>query len=135
MTDGNILSLITFLPLVGALIILVTRGDEATVARNARYVALWTTSITFVVSLYIWWKFDPTTSDFQFVQKTEWLGGAINYHMGVDGISMLFVILTTFLMPACILASWTSIENRVNEYMFSFIVLESLMIVVFCELV
>ncbi|HCX69184.1 MAG TPA: NADH-quinone oxidoreductase subunit M, partial [Rhodobiaceae bacterium] len=67
-------SLITFLPLVGALIILVTRGDEASVARNARYVALWTTSITFFVSLYIWWKFDPSTSDFQFVQETEWLG-------------------------------------------------------------
>mgnify|MGYP002622007345 CR=1 FL=1 len=134
MTDGNILSLITFLPLVGALIILVTRGDEATVARNARYVALWTTSITFVVSLYIWWKFDPTTADFQFVQKSEWLGGAINYHMGVDGISMLFVILTTFLMPACILASWTSIEKRVKEYMIAFLVLETLMIGVFCAL-
>ena len=134
MTDGNILSLITFLPIVGALIILVTRGDEASVARNARYVALWTTSITFLVSLYIWWKFDPTTADFQFVQETEWLGGAINYHMGVDGISMLFVILTTFLMPACILASWTSIEKRVKEYMIAFLVLETLMIGVFCAL-
>jgi NADH-quinone oxidoreductase subunit M len=134
MTDGNILSLITFLPIVGALIILVTRGDEATVARNARYVALWTTAITFIVSLYIWWNFDYTTADFQFVQQTEWLGGAINYHMGVDGISMLFVILTTFLMPACILASWTSIEKRVKEYMIAFLVLETLMIGVFCAL-
>ncbi|MFA7638602.1 MAG: NADH-quinone oxidoreductase subunit M, partial [Parvibaculum sp.] len=134
MTDGNILSLITFLPIVGALIILVTRGDEATVARNARYVALWTTTITFIVSLYIWWNFDYTTADFQFVQQTEWLGGAINYHMGVDGISMLFVILTTFLMPACILASWTSIEKRVKEYMIAFLVLETLMIGVFCAL-
>ncbi|PKQ03974.1 MAG: NADH-quinone oxidoreductase subunit M [Alphaproteobacteria bacterium HGW-Alphaproteobacteria-12] len=134
MTDGNILSLITFLPLVGALVILVTRGDEASVARNARYVALWTTSITFFVSLYIWWKFDPTTADFQFVQRTGWLGGAINYHMGVDGISMLFVILTTFLLPACILASWTSINKRVKEYMIAFLVLETLLIGVFCAL-
>ncbi|ABS64820.1 proton-translocating NADH-quinone oxidoreductase, chain M [Parvibaculum lavamentivorans DS-1] len=134
MTDGNILSLITFLPLIGALVILATRGDEATVARNARYVALWTTGATFLVSLYIWWKFDPTTADFQFVQQTEWLGGAINYHMGVDGISMLFVILTTFLMPACILASWTSINTRVKEYMIAFLVLETLMIGVFCAL-
>ncbi|MDP1627923.1 NADH-quinone oxidoreductase subunit M [Parvibaculum sp.] len=134
MTDGNILSLITFLPLVGALVILATRGDEATVARNARYVALWTTGATFLVSLYIWWKFDNTTADFQFVQQREWLGGAINYHMGVDGISMLFVILTTFLMPACILASWTSINTRVKEYMIAFLVLETLMIGVFCAL-
>ncbi len=134
MTDGNILSLITFLPLVGALVILATRGDEANVARNARYVALWTTGATFLVSLYIWWKFDNTTADFQFVQQTEWLGGAINYHMGVDGISMLFVILTTFLMPACILASWTSINTRVKEYMIAFLVLETLMIGVFCAL-
>tara|TARA_R110002110_G_scaffold34834_4_gene118131 strand:- start:1175 stop:2719 length:1545 start_codon:yes stop_codon:yes gene_type:complete len=134
MTDGNILSLITFLPLVGALVILVTRGDEASVARNARYVALWTTSITFFVSLYIWWKFDPTTADFQFVQHAEWLGGSINYHMGVDGISMLFVILTTFLLPACILASWTSINKRVKEYMIAFLVLETLLIGVFCAL-
>ncbi|MEQ9227239.1 MAG: NADH-quinone oxidoreductase subunit M [Parvibaculum sp.] len=134
MTDGNILSLITFLPLVGALVILATRGDEASVARNARYVALWTTSATFLVSLYIWWQFDNTTADFQFVQQTEWLGGAITYHMGVDGISMLFVILTTFLMPACILASWTSINTRVKEYMIAFLVLETLMIGVFCAL-
>src|SRR5690606_13277742 len=113
--DGNILSLITFLPSVGALLILMFRGDEATVARNARWAALWTTLITFVLSLYIWRNFDASTPAFQFVQKTEWLGGAINYHMGVDGISMLFVILTTFLMPACILASWNSIETRVRE--------------------
>ncbi|MGB5947862.1 MAG: NADH-quinone oxidoreductase subunit M [Parvibaculum sp.] len=134
MNDGNILSLITFLPSVGALLILMFRGDEATVARNARWAALWTTLITFVLSLYIWRNFDASTPAFQFVQKTEWLGGAINYHMGVDGISMLFVILTTFLMPACILASWNSIETRVREYMIAFLVLETLMIGVFCAL-
>jgi len=134
MTDGSILSLITFLPLAGALLIAFVRGDEATVARNARYVALWTTGFTFVLSLYIWWKFDPTTADFQFVQETQWLGGAINYHVGVDGISMLFVILTTFLMPACILASWDAIQTRVKEYMIAFLVLETLMIGVFCAL-
>lgn len=134
MTDGSILSLITFLPLAGALLIAFVRGDEATVARNVRYVALWTTGFTFILSLYIWWKFDPTTADFQFVQETEWLGGSINYHVGVDGISMLFVILTTFLMPACILASWEAIQTRVKEYMIAFLVLETLMIGVFCSL-
>src|SRR5690606_10113850 len=134
MNDGNILSLITFLPLAGALLILLQRGSEATVARSARHIALWTTGITFLLSLYIWRNFDPSTHAFQFVQKTEWLGGAINYHMGVDGISMLFVILTTFLMPACILASWDAIGTRVREYMIAFLVLETLMIGVFCAL-
>ncbi len=132
--DGNILSLVTFLPAVGALLILLVRGEEATVARNARWIALWTTLITFVLSLYIWWKFDPSTASFQFIQKVDWLGGAISYHMGVDGISMLFVILTTFLMPACILASWNSIGTRVREYMIAFLILETLMIGVFCAL-
>ncbi|MGB3810913.1 MAG: NADH-quinone oxidoreductase subunit M [Parvibaculum sp.] len=134
MTDGYILSLITFLPAVGALLILILRGDEGAVARNARWIALWTTVITFVLSLYIWVNFDTSTASFQFVQKTDWLGGAINYHMGVDGISVMFVILTTFLMPACILASWDSIGTRVREYMIAFLILETLMIGVFCAL-
>ncbi|WP_405041420.1 NADH-quinone oxidoreductase subunit M [Parvibaculum sp.] len=132
--DGHILSLITFLPAIGALAILLVRGEDAVVARNARWIALWTTIVNFVLSLYIWWKFDPTTAAFQFVQKSDWLGGAISYHRGVDGISMLFVILTTFLMPACILASWHSIETRVREYMIAFLILETLMIGVFCAL-
>ncbi len=134
MFDGNILSLITFLPLAGAFIIFIIRGDEKTVARNARRVALWTTGFTFLVSLYLLWKFDSTTASFQFVENIDWLGGAINYHMGVDGISVLFVILTTFLMPACIAASWDSINVRVKEYMIAFLVLETLMIGVFCAL-
>jgi len=129
-----ILSLITFLPLVGALIIFVIRADEEVAARNARWVALWTTAITFIMSLTIWIGFDETTADFQFVEKAEWLGNATNYHMGVDGISMLFVILTTFLMPFCILASWESIQVRVKEYMIAFLLLETLMIGVFCSL-
>ncbi|PCJ71208.1 MAG: NADH-quinone oxidoreductase subunit M [Rhodobiaceae bacterium] len=129
-----ILSLITFLPLVGALIIFVIRADEEVAARNARWVALWTTAITFIMSLTIWVGFDETTADFQFVEQAEWLGNATNYHMGVDGISMLFVILTTFLMPFCILASWESIQVRVKEYMIAFLLLETLMIGVFCSL-
>jgi len=133
---GNfpILSLITFLPLVGALIIFMIRADEEVAARNARWVALWTTAITFIMSLTIWVGFDKGTADFQFVEKAAWLGNSINYHMGVDGISMLFVILTTFLMPFCILASWESIQKRVKEYMIAFLLLETLMIGVFCSL-
>ncbi|MEO1016134.1 MAG: NADH-quinone oxidoreductase subunit M [Pseudomonadota bacterium] len=134
MLTWPILSLVTFLPLVGALFIFFIRGDDAVSVRNARWVALWATLATFVLSLLIWVLFDPTTAEFQFVERAEWLGGTITYHMGVDGISMLFVILTTFLMPFCILASWNAIKTRVKEYMIAFLVLETLMIGVFCAL-
>src|SRR5690606_35999068 len=117
MIDWPILSLVTFLPLAGALLILVMRGQSAAIDRHAKHIALWTTLATFAVSLLIPLNFAYGTSDFQFTEKLPWLGGAINYHMGVDGISMPFVILTTFLMPLCILASWVSVEKRVKEYM------------------
>jgi NADH-quinone oxidoreductase subunit M len=134
MTGWPILSTIIFLPLVGALFLFVLRGDDEAAYRNARYIALWTTIITFVVSLLIWRDFDPNSADFQFVEQRDWISGTITYHIGVDGISMLFVILTTFLMPLCILASWRAIETRVREYMIAFLVLETLMIGVFCAL-
>lgn len=134
MSSMPLLSIVTFLPLIGAAFIFLVRGPEELVARNARSVALWTTSITFLVSLLIWFNFDNSTANFQFVEKAAWVGAGINYHMGVDGISMLFVILTTFLMPFCILASWEAIEHRVKEYMIAFLVMETLMIGVFCAL-
>ena len=133
MTSWPILSVVTFLPLVGALFIAFLSEDEAGV-RNARWVALWTTLITFVISLILVWRFDPISSDFQFVEKRPWLGGAITYSMGVDGISLPFVVLTTALLPICILASWTSIQRRVREYMIAFLVLETLMVGTFCAL-
>jgi NADH-quinone oxidoreductase subunit M len=129
-----ILSVITFLPLLGAILILFTRGSDPSSANTARHIALWTTLVTFLLSLWLWAEFNPDTADFQFVEKVPWLGGAISYHMGVDGISVLFVVLTAFLMPLCILASWQSIEVRVREYMLAFLVLETLMIGVFCSL-
>ena len=134
MSDWPILSATIFLPLAGAVFIFLIRSDDAIAARNARYVALWTTVIPFALSLLIWARFDPTTADFQFVEKYEWFATGITYHVGVDGISMLFVILTTFVMPLCILASWVSIKERVREYMIAFLVLETLMIGVFCAL-
>jgi NADH-quinone oxidoreductase subunit M len=97
-------------------------------------VALLTTVFTFILSLFIWIGFDKSYAGFQMVEKMPWLDSGISYHMGVDGISMLFVILTTFLMPLCILASWVSIESRVKEYMIAFLILETLMIGVFCAL-
>ncbi|WP_404933221.1 NADH-quinone oxidoreductase subunit M [Nitratireductor sp. ac15] len=134
MTDWPILSTVTFLPLVGALLILLIREDGAGARRNIRNVALLTTVFTFVLSLFIWIGFDASTPGFQMVEKREWLGSGISYHMGVDGISMLFVILTTFLMPLCVLASWEAVEHRVKEYMIAFLILETLMIGVFCAL-
>jgi NADH-quinone oxidoreductase subunit M len=111
------------------------RDEGEAARRNIR--SVWRCSrrsVTFVVSLWIWAGFDTAMPGFQFVEKTEWLGSGISYHMGVDGISMLFVMLTTFLMPLCILASWESVEKRVKEYMIAFLVLETLMIGVFCAL-
>lgn len=135
MTTGwPILSAIIFLPMLGALFILAIRGEDEIAVRNARYVALWTTVITFLLSLVIWIEFDPTTHLFQFEEKREWLGNSINYRLGVDGISMLFVILTTFLMPLCVLASWSAVQSRVKAYMIAFLVLETLMVGVFCAL-
>ncbi|MBO6559088.1 MAG: NADH-quinone oxidoreductase subunit M [Nisaea sp.] len=135
MSDWPLLSLVTFLPLAGALFVALTRGEEAQVARNARYVALWTSLITFVISLLIWAGFDPTTADFQFVEKRDWLPDwGIGYHMGVDGISMWFVLLSTLLTPICILASWEAVQKRVKEYMIAFLVLETLMVGMFCAL-
>ncbi|TKT79087.1 NADH-quinone oxidoreductase subunit M [Aquamicrobium sp. LC103] len=134
MTDWPILSTVTFLPLVGAFLILLIRNDNEAAGRNIRNVALLTTVFTFLLSLFIWIGFDNSEPGFQMVEKMEWLDSGISYHMGVDGISMLFVILTTFLMPLCILASWVAIEKRVKEYMIAFLILETLMIGVFCAL-
>ena len=133
MTSWPILSVVTFLPLVGAFFIALLPEDEAGF-RNARWTALWTTLITFLISLILVWRFDPASADFQFLEKRPWLGGAITYAMGVDGISLPFVILTTALMPISILASWTAIQFRVRDYMVAFLILETLMVGTFCAL-
>jgi NADH-quinone oxidoreductase subunit M len=133
MASWPILSVVTFLPLAGALFIALLPEDEAGI-RNARWTALWTTLVTFIISLILVWRFDPASADFQFVEKRAWLGGNISYAMGVDGISLPFVVLTTALMPISILASWTSIQLRVRDYMIAFLVLETLMVGTFCAL-
>jgi NADH-quinone oxidoreductase subunit M len=133
MISWPILSVVTFLPIVGAVFIAFLRDDDAGI-RNARWVALWTTLVTFVISLFLVWRFDASSADFQFLEKHPWLGGAITYAMGVDGISLPFVILTTALMPITILASWSAIQRRVREYMIAFLVLETLMVGAFCAL-
>jgi NADH-quinone oxidoreductase subunit M len=135
MTSWPILSLTVCLPLLGAvLIIIMARGETPEGTRNARWIALWTTLVTFAVSLILLWRFDPASPEFQFVEKGRWLAGTISYHMGVDGISLPFVILTTGLMPICIIASWEPITRRVKEYMIAFLILEALMVGTFTAL-
>ena len=135
MTTWPILSVVTFLPTLGALLIYVmARGGDEAANRTARWIALWTTVVTFAVSLILVTRFDPANTDFQFVEESTWLAAGIRYHMGVDGISLPFVILTTALMPLCIVASWKSITSRVPAYMMAFLILETLMVGTFSAL-
>ena len=133
MSSWPILSFVTFAPLIGVAFILIARGEDKVAKRTIRWTAFWTTIVTFLASLLVWLNFNPNDSGFQLVERHEWLGGIASYQMGVDGISMLFVLLTTLLMPICILASW-HVEKRVREYMIAFLVLETLMIGVFTAL-
>ena len=124
MIDWPILSIVTFIPLVTVLFILPIKDDTETGRRNIRNVALLGTVFTFGLSLFIWAGFDSTDFTFQMVENVELAGSGFSYAMGVDGISVLFIILTTFLMPLCILASWKSVNNRVRDYMVAFLILE-----------
>ncbi len=132
MSDWPILSAITLLPLIGALFILVIRGEDEIALRNMRWTALFTTAFTFVLSLILWSNFDPAAPGFQFEEKYSWFG-LMTYHLGVDGLGLPFVLLTAFLMPGVIIASW-AVKKRVKEYMIAFLVLETLMIGVFVSL-
>ncbi|THF52322.1 NADH-quinone oxidoreductase subunit M [Allorhizobium terrae] len=134
MTDWPILSTVTFLPLVGVALLLLVNGNTESGRRNVLNIALLTTIATFIVSLFVWIGFDNSNPGFQMVEKVSWLGTGISYHLGVDGISMLFVVLTAFLMPFCVLASWTSVQKRIKEYMIAFLILEVMMIGVFVSL-
>ncbi|EJF75908.1 proton-translocating NADH-quinone oxidoreductase, chain M [Bartonella alsatica IBS 382] len=134
MTDWPILSTVTFLPLVGVLLILFIKDDSEAARYNIRNVAFFTTVFVFIISLIIWAEFDYTNTHFQMVEKYNWLGGDINYHMGVDGISILFVVLSAFLLPFCILASWENVKDSLKAYMIAFLLLEVVIIGVFCAL-
>ncbi|MFB9267896.1 NADH-quinone oxidoreductase subunit M [Bradyrhizobium erythrophlei] len=135
MTTWPILSVTTFLPAVGAILVyLLARGGDETANRTARWIALWTTLITLAVSLILVARFDPAQTEFQFVEKASWLATGITYHMGVDGISLPLLILTTAIMPLCIIASWRAITSRVGEYMMAFLILETLMVGTFSAL-
>ncbi|WP_354186167.1 NADH-quinone oxidoreductase subunit M [Bartonella japonica] len=134
MTDWPILSTVTFLPLVGVLLILFIKDDSEAARCNIRNVAFFTTVFVFIISLIIWAGFDDTNTHFQMIEKFDWLGGGISYHMGVDGISILFVVLSAFLLPFCILASWENVKDGLKAYMIAFLLLEVAIIGVFCAL-
>ena len=135
MSSWPILSLVTFLPLAGAFFCLVVNGPKEAVDRNCRSAALLTSLATFLISLVLWLKFDVAKADFQFEEKLDWVPAlGIGYHMGIDGISLFFVLLSTLLTPICILASWEAVQTRVKEYMVAFLVLETFMVGMFCAL-
>jgi NADH-quinone oxidoreductase subunit M len=140
LSEQHWLSLITFLPLIGALLIIINRmlaraDEEENVARRSRWVAMFTTLVTFAVSIGVYYLFyDPEIIGFQLVEEMPWIGNGISYKLGVDGASILFVLLTTFFLPICILASWYSVNKRVADYMIAFLLLETFMIGVFVAL-
>lgn len=130
-----ILSLITYLPLVGVVFLLFIRGDKDTIASNAKQLALWVSGFTFAISLFIYLGFDPSVQGYQFEEQFDWItNSGTSYHMGIDGISMPFILLATFLTPLAILASWNSITHHVREYMIAFLVLETMMVGMFASL-
>ena len=130
-----ILSFLTFLPLFGAFVILLTCSDDAQGSKNSKMVALWTSLITFILSLIVLFNFDNNLNNFQFVEKVQWVPFSnISYHMGVDGISLPFVVLSTFLIPICLLSSINSIKKQVPIFMSLFLILEVLMVGTFCAM-
>ena len=134
-TIWPVLTVLTFLPMIGVLFLLLIRGDDEVVARNSRNVALWVSCFTLLFASILLYGFDPDYQGYQFVERGTWLASeGIGYTMGVDGISMPFVMLSILLTPLAILASWRSITHRVREYMIAFLVLETLMIGTFCAL-
>ncbi len=129
-----ILSAIIFIPLIGAFFIFVTRGVQKNVEKNSKYVAIFSSLTNFLLSIFLWYSFDTTTADFQFVEKKKWMEGFINFQLGVDGISILFILLTTFIAPVCIFSAIHSIKFKIKEFLIAILVMETLMLGVFCSL-
>ena len=128
-----ILSSLILLPIVGALFLFFTKDKDGN-NLTAKYVALFTTIVNFLISIYLWLLFDPTTSSFQFVEERIWIKDFINYKVGVDGISILFILLTTFITPLCIVSVNNTVKNRLRDFLIAILIMESFMIGVFCAL-
>ena len=129
-----ILSAIIIIPVIGALFILITKGNQKNVEKNSKYVAIFSSLVNFLLALFLWFSFDNTISDFQFIEKKNWIKGFINFQLGVDGISILFILLTTFIAPICIFSGIQSIKFKIKEFFIAILVMETLMLGVFCSL-
>ena len=128
-----ILSSLILLPTIGSFFLFFSK-DKGSNSNTIKYVALFTSIVNFLISIYLWYLFDPTTADFQFVEDREWIKGFVNYKVGVDGISILFIILTTFITPLCIISVNNSVKNRLRDFLIAILIMESFMIGVFCAL-
>ena len=131
MTNFPILSSLILLPSIGALFLFFTKSSQNNL--TTKYVALFTSIVTFLLSVYLWIFFDQSTSEFQFVEERIWIENLINYKVGVDGISILFILLTTFITPLCIISVNNSIKERLSEFLIAVLIMESFMIGVFCS--
>ncbi len=129
-----ILSAIIFIPLIGALFVFISRGSQKSVEKNSKYVAIFSSLTNFLLSLFLWYSFDSSTSDFQFVEQKNWMNNFISFQLGVDGISILFILLTTFITPICIFSGIYSIKFKIKEFLIAILLLETLMLGVFCAL-
>ena len=129
-----ILSAIIFIPLIGALFILVTKEEQKAVVKNSKYVAIFSSLTNFFLSIFLWYSFDTSTSEFQFVEEKNWMEGFINFQLGIDGISILFILLTTFITPICIFSGINSIRFKLKEFLIAILVMETFMLGVFCSL-
>ncbi len=131
--DFPILSLITILPLVGAIFIFIFDNNQSE-NKNTIYVSLFTSFVNFFLALFLWYSFDKNTADFQFIEEANWINGFIKFKFGIDGISILFIVLTAFITPICIISCISSIKKRLKEFLIAILVLETFMIGVFCSL-
>ena len=129
-----ILSSITFLPLIGAFFIFLTKSEKEEKNNGAIYIAIFTSFVNFFITLFLWFSFDKTTSDFQFVEEINWISGFIKFKFGIDGISILFILLTSFITPISIISCINSVKIRLKEFLISLLILETFMIGVFCSL-
>ncbi|MAV57063.1 MAG: NADH-quinone oxidoreductase subunit M [Pelagibacteraceae bacterium TMED247] len=129
-----ILSSITFLPLVGALFVFLTQSEKREKNFGAIYIAIFTTIVNFLITLFLWSSFDNQSSDFQFVEEFSWISGFIKFKFGIDGISLLFILLTAFITPICVISCINSVKTRLKEFLIALLVLETFMIGVFCSL-
>ena len=129
-----ILSAIIFIPFIGSLFIFITRGNQKTVEKNSKYVAIFSSLANFFLAIFLWYSFDNSLSSFQFVEKKNWMSGFINFQLGIDVISILFILITTFITPICIFSGIQSIKFKIKEFLIAILLMETLMLGVFCSL-